>query len=56
MSEGAIVHRLNVIVVLVVAVLAVLLWPVLSEAVFLLGVALFLLVACGLVWSLAQSV
>ncbi|MDJ1432571.1 hypothetical protein [Halostagnicola sp. A-GB9-2] len=56
MPEDVIVHRLNVIIVLIVAVLAVLLWPVFSQLLVYAVVLLFLAVAGAIGWSLAQSI
>ncbi|MFP8955702.1 hypothetical protein ACLI4Y_03165 [Natrialbaceae archaeon A-CW3] len=56
MSEDAILHRLNVIIGLLVAILAILLWPVLTPLVLFANVAIVLLVGLGLSWALLQRV
>ncbi|MFP9190863.1 hypothetical protein [Natronosalvus vescus] len=56
MAEDAVLHRLNVIIVLLVAILAILLWPVLTPLILFANVVIVLLVGLGLSWALLQRV
>ncbi|WP_156184040.1 hypothetical protein [Halostagnicola sp. A56] len=55
MTEAAIVRRLNIVIVLLVAVLALLVLPVLPNLLVLVGVGAFLVLGGALAWSLAQG-
>ncbi|AHG00119.1 hypothetical protein HALLA_16250 [Halostagnicola larsenii XH-48] len=55
MVEDAIVRRLNIVIVLLVAVLGILVWPLLPSLILLVGVGLFLVLGGALVWSLIRG-
>lgn len=52
MADPAVVFRLNVIIVLLLAILAILLWPLLPSLLFYGILVLFVATAAAMVWAL----
>lgn len=52
MTDSPVIFRLNVIIVLLLAILAVLLWPLLPTILAYAIAALFVVTAAAMVWAL----
>ncbi|AEH39038.1 hypothetical protein [Halopiger xanaduensis] len=54
-AEDAIVHRLNLIIVLLLVVIAILVWPIVPRLLFFATVASFVCVAAALFWGITRA-
>ncbi len=54
-DESAVVRRLDLIIFLLIAILAVLLWPVLPDLLFVVGLVLFGGLLAVFVWGMIRS-